>query len=66
LESERKYLKWKQHLGLLMVIALLISPIWIDSWWPFIVGIILGFVWIDDYRSLKALLKHDLESSSID
>ena len=66
LESEKKYLKWKQQLGLLMVITLLISPIWIDSWWPFLGGIILGFVWIDDYRSLKALLKHDSESSSID
>ena len=66
LESEKNYLKWKQHLGLLMVIALLISPIWIDSWWPFIIGMILGLVWIDDYRSLKALLQHDSESSSID
>lgn len=57
LESESNYLKWKQHVGLLMVLALLSSLIWGDSWWPFIIGIVLGIFWIDEYRQTKAILR---------
>ena len=48
LESEKSYLKWKQQLGLLMVIALVVSPVWADSWLPFLIGLILGLVWLKE------------------
>lgn len=63
LESEKSYLKWKQRVGLLMVIALLVSPLWLDSWLPFIIGIILGIAWLDDYRHVKAILRDYSEST---
>lgn len=66
LESEKSYLKWKQRVGLLMVITLLVSPLWVHSWWPFIVGLILGLGWLDDYRHTKAVLRGHSESSSGD
>ncbi len=59
LESEKSYLKWKQTLGLLMILALLLSPLWVDSWWPLIIGIILGIFWIDEYRQTKSMLHNN-------
>ncbi len=63
LESVKSYLKWKQRVGLLMVISLLVSPLWLDSWWASIVGLILGIVWLDDYRHTKAIIRDHSESS---
>ena len=62
LESEMGYLRWKQQLGFLIVVVLLISPLWIDSWWPFVIGLILGLIWLDDYRCLRALRRKYAES----
>jgi hypothetical protein len=46
-----------------MVIALLLSPLWIDSWWPFFIGIVLGIFWLNDYRHMKAIIRKNTESS---
>jgi hypothetical protein len=61
--TEKSYLRWKQQLGLLMILALLISPLWADSWWPFIIGIILGMFWFGEYRQMKTMLRNDSDSS---
>ena len=66
LESEKSYLKWKQLFGLVVVVALLISPLWTGSYWTFIVGLILGLLWLDDYRHMKDIFKNDSETSQND
>jgi len=52
LNSEGEYQRYKQQIGLLMVVALLASPIWLDSWWPFVLGVVLGAVWLQDRKQL--------------
>lgn len=63
LETETSYMRWKQQLSLLIVLSLLLGPIWIDSWWPFFVGIVLGIFWLNDYRHMKAIIRKNIESS---
>ncbi|MBM4137108.1 MAG: hypothetical protein FJ241_09815 [Nitrospira sp.] len=63
LETEKSYLRWKQRLGLLMVLSLLFSPLWVDSWWPFFIGLVLGLIWLDDYRSMKTLFRKNAEAT---
>jgi len=50
LESEESYQRWNDLVGLSIVIALLASPLWLDSWWPFLFGLVLGALWLDDWR----------------
>ena len=59
LETEKSYWRWKQQIGLLMVVALLVSRLWINSWWPFIIGLILGVVWLDDLRHIRSRHRND-------
>ncbi len=63
LETEKSYLRWKQRLGLLMVLSLLFSPLWVDSWWPFFIGLVLGLIWLDDYRRMKTLFRKNAEAT---
>ena len=66
LESEKTYLKWKQRFGLLMIVVLLVSPLWLESFWPFIFGLIMGLIWLDDYRHMKDVFRNDSDTSSDD
>lgn len=55
LDSEESYERWAHLIGLFIVIALLASPLWTDSWWPFLGGLVLGGFWVDDSRGLLRL-----------
>jgi hypothetical protein len=53
LETEEDYNRWRTLIGLLIVIALLASPFWTGSWWTFLLGLVMGALWLDDWRSGK-------------
>lgn len=55
LESQMSYDRWRNRLGLLLVISFLTSPLWLNSWWPFLIGLVLGAEWLGDYRYLREL-----------
>jgi len=55
LESEDSYDRWRLKCGFLIVVSLLASPLWLDSWWPFLVGLVLAPSWLNDYRYLREL-----------
>jgi len=55
LESEESYGRWRLQGGFLIVASLLASPLWLDSWWPFLVGLVLATSWLNDFRHLRAL-----------
>ena len=48
--TENSYWKWKGHLELLIILALLISPLWTSSRAALICGIILGIFRLKDYQ----------------
>ena len=60
LESEEDYNWWTNLVGLFIVIALLASPLWVDSWWPFLMGLFLGWEWLGEYRYLRELRRERL------
>ena len=52
-ESEEKYNRWSALIGLLVVIALVASPLWTGSWWTLLLGLVVGAFWLDDRRLEK-------------
>ena len=55
LESEGSYERGRQWVGLLLIISLLVTPLWQESWWAFIVGLVLGAVWLSDVRKWQRM-----------
>ena len=55
LESEEDYDRWRNLVGLLITIALLASSLWTHSWWSSLLGLIVGWLWLDDWRYLRAV-----------
>ncbi len=63
--TENSYWKWKGHLELLIILALLISPLWTSSRAALICGIILGIFRLKDYQRERAA-KFKCKSKSLD
>ena len=59
LESEESYERWRQGAGLILIVFLLITSLWQDSWWVFFVGLVLGAVWLDDVRPWQGKRTHE-------
>jgi len=55
MESEGGYERGRQWVGLLLIISLLVTPLWQESWWAFIVGLVLGAVWLSDVRKWQRM-----------
>lgn len=53
--SEEHYSRWKMRIWLIFVIAFLASPLWLDSWWTLIVGLIMGLFWLSEMRAVKQM-----------
>ena len=49
-ESEADYEKWRARLGLAMVVAILAAAVWHRSVWTLGLGLVLGWIWIDERR----------------
>jgi hypothetical protein len=64
MESKKSYLKWKQTCGLLLVLGLLGAGVWRGSLGVFIVGVIVGAIWLDDYRHMKEIFQKEQERPS--
>jgi len=56
--SSEDYERWKTRVGLIMVVVLLASPLWVGSWWPLLFGLILGLMLFKDLKNLRGIRNH--------
>ncbi len=65
LESEESYERGRQWVGLLFIIILLVTPLWQETWWAFIVGLVLGAFWLSDVRAMRRMRSHGTVSEGV-
>jgi len=65
LESKGSYERGRQWVGLLLIISLLATPLWQESWWAFIVGLVLGAVWLSDVWEWQRMRSHGTVSEGV-
>lgn len=67
LENANTYARWKLRVAFFMVMGILIASIWKGSLWLFILGLVLGTIWVSDLRAYRYMhrSKNDLEHSNV-
>ena len=66
LENANAYARWKLQVAFFMVMGILIASIWKGSLWLFILGLVLGTIWVSDLRAYRYMQrsKNDIEHSN--
>ena len=65
-KSRASYERWKLQIAFLMVVALLGSGIWHGSLWLFVLGLVLGAVWLGDLRAYRSVYGSSHSGSETD
>lgn len=55
LESEETYVGWELLVAFLLVLSVIVASMWHNSIWLFVLGVVLGVVWLGDLRVYRSM-----------